>query len=156
LADQVVIQGVRPYDGSYELDLDGQPLTTREWGYIKRHAGYLPLTLDENTFADPEFVAVLAVIAVRRAGTIEEREITGLLDRLFDAPFGATVTIETDGADLDEEGDADGPPAGSSDSRPSSNGADSTTASDSSENPPKPTGPRRSDTSGSAPAMSVT
>ena len=33
------LDGVKPYDGRYELDLDGQPLTRREWGWIKRNAG---------------------------------------------------------------------------------------------------------------------
>ena len=38
----IAITGCKPYDGHYELDFN-QELTTREWGWIKRHAGYLPL-----------------------------------------------------------------------------------------------------------------
>jgi hypothetical protein len=149
LADYITITGLRPYDGRYELDLDEQPLTTREWGWIKRHAGYLPLTLDENSFADPELITVLAVIAVRRAGTVELRDVPDLFDRLADAPFGSTITLET-GVD----GDADPPPESTA-SKPSINGASSQTGSESSDGPRSPTGPPASDISVSVPATSV-
>lgn len=149
----MILDGIKPYDGRYELDIDGQPLTTTEWGWIKRRAGYLPLTLTGEAFADPELIAVLAVIAVRRAGTIEAREVDALMDRIFDAPFGATVTLEP-GA-TDDEGDA-GPPPSSSDVRLSTNGASSPNGSESSDSPATPTGVPPSDTSPSAPQMSAT
>ena len=40
--------GVPPYDGRYDFDLEGRELTTREWGWIKRLSGYLPLTIEEG------------------------------------------------------------------------------------------------------------
>jgi hypothetical protein len=150
LPDYITITGLRPYDGRYELDLDGQPLTTREWGWIKRHAGYLPLTLDENSFADPELVSVLAAIAARRAGTVEARDIPDLVDRLADAPFGSTITLEAG----DTEGDADPPPESTA-SKPNTNGDSSPTGSDSSDAPRSRTGSPASDISASVPVTSA-
>ena len=40
--DYLTIEGVAPYDGRYEFDLRDRPFTVREWGWIKRHSGYLP------------------------------------------------------------------------------------------------------------------
>jgi hypothetical protein len=156
MADWITVTGLKPWDGRYQLDLDEQPLTTREWGWIKRHAGYLPLTLTGEAFADPELVAVLAVIAVRRAGTLTVAEVPALVERLADAPFGTTVTLETDDAQVRDadEGDAD-PPRPSSDVRPSTSGTSSPNGSATSAGPPKPTGAPASDTSVSAPSMSV-
>ena len=74
LMDYIVIEGVPPYDGRYEFDLEGRELTTREWGWIKRHSGYLPLTIEDG-FTDPELVTVFAAIALRRAGKVEAREV---------------------------------------------------------------------------------
>ena len=55
--DWIVIDGAPPYDGRYMFDLAGQELTTREWGWIKRLSGYLPLTLDEGfKGGDPELL----------------------------------------------------------------------------------------------------
>jgi hypothetical protein len=151
VADYVNITGVPPWDGRYELDLDGQPLTTTEWGWVKRRAGYLPLTLTGEAFADPELIAVLAAIAVRRAGTLEPREVEGFIDRLFDAPFGNTITLEAG----DTAGDADPPPESNA-AKLSSNGASSTNGSESSAILPPPTGVPASATSASAPPTSVT
>ena len=64
MADWITLTGVKPYDGRYLLDLDGQPLTMREWGWIKRHAGYLPLSLTGEAFTDPELITMLAIIAM--------------------------------------------------------------------------------------------
>jgi hypothetical protein len=139
LSDWLTITGVRPYDGRYELDLDGQPLTTREWGWVKKYAGYLPLTLTGEAFTDPELIAVLAIVAARRAGVIDTADVPGLIDRLADAPFGTTITLDTDDQEPELEGDA-GPPPGSSGVRPSSDGASSPTGSVSLDGPPTATG----------------
>jgi hypothetical protein len=153
LSDWLTISGVAPWDGRYELNLDDQPLTTREWGWIKKHAGYLPLTLTADGWADPELVAVLAAIAARRADTIDNTDVARLIERFADAPFGTTITIETD---KPAEVEADpGPPPRSSGPRPSSNGASSKTASEISADDPSPTGPPLSDTSPSVPTTSV-
>ena len=45
--DWLTIKGVPPWDGRYEFDLEDRELTTREWGWIKRWSGYLPLTVAE-------------------------------------------------------------------------------------------------------------
>ena len=76
--DYIVVEGVRPYDGRYEFDIAGQELTTREWGWIKRLSGYLPLTVEEG-FSDPELVTVFAAIALRRAGKITVQEVPATL-----------------------------------------------------------------------------
>ena len=104
------VTGAKPYDGRYPLDLDDQPLTTREWGWIKRNAGYVPLTLTGEAFSDPELIMVLSVIAMRRAGRITTEQFAEVWDRFDDAPFGSTLTIEPDPDELDDEDDA-GPPA---------------------------------------------
>ena len=113
--DTIVIEGVHPYDGRYPFDLVGQELTTREWGWIKRLSGYLPLTVD---YTDPEVLTVFACIALRRTGKVQAQDVPAVFDRLSDAPFGSAITLETEPV---EEGDADSPPPSSS----SSNGADS-------------------------------
>lgn len=149
----LVVSGVKPYDGAYELDLE-QELTTREWGWIKRLAGYLPLAVTDETFGDPELACVLTVIAMRRAGRIGAGEVPGVFDRLADAPFGSAITV-TEQQEQDA-GEGDGPPplAG-----PNGNGSTSGAASPrSSETPaasPTATGTPGSATSASAPPTSV-
>lgn len=110
MADWLNIKGVKPYDGRYLFDVDGAPFTTREWGYIKRLSGYMPLTVSEG-FAggDPELYAAFAVIALVRAGRVEPADVAGVFDRIADAPFGAAVQLENDGLD-DTAADAVDPP----------------------------------------------
>ena len=94
--DYILIEGIRPYDGRWEFDLEGRELTTREWGWIKRLSGYLPLTIEEG-LSDPELIVAFAVIALRRAGKVEPKRRSGqAFERLSDAPFGAAITMETD------------------------------------------------------------
>lgn len=152
LADRITLSGVKPYDGSYELDIVASPLTVREWGWIKKLAGYLPATVGDDTFTDPEFIAVLALIALRRNGSVDTRDVAAVYDRIADAPFGATIKFELA---VDDEGDADPPPR-SSNGNASSSGAASTTSSETSDGPPSPTGDPPLATSGSAPATSET
>jgi hypothetical protein len=113
--DQIVIEGIPPYDGVYPWDLDRQELTTREWGWIKRLTGYLPLDLsDPEKWGDPEVLVCFAAMALRRAGRVEAREVPQVFERLADAPFdGAKIQLETEEAEEDDVG----PPA------PSSNGS---------------------------------
>jgi hypothetical protein len=155
LADWITITGVKPYDGRYELDLRDRPLTTREWGWIKKHAGYLPLTLETDSFTDPEFVIVQAVIAVHRAGRVDAADVPNLVERFQDVDPFAAITYEA-GTDETEDGDAAGPPQPSSDMRRSTNGDSSITGSGSLDDPLKPTGHPASDISVSDPAMSAT
>lgn len=139
----IIIKGVQPYDGRYDLDRSFE-FTTREWGWVKRLSGYLPATLftddeDESVFSDPELTSVLAVIMMRRAGRIETREVPAVFDKLIDAPFGASIVIEVSEAERAaelEEGDADGPPPRSSNENEPSSGDNGRTSSETS--PPTP------------------
>jgi hypothetical protein len=107
--DAIVISGVPPWDGEYDFDLNGAELTTREWGWIKRLTGYLPMTVGDGfDGGDPELFSCFAVIALHRVGRIQPTEAQMVFDRIADAPFGSTVTLKI--GDQDEaEGDA-GPP----------------------------------------------
>jgi hypothetical protein len=150
--DWLTIEGVRPYDGRYEFDLVERELTTREWGWIKRHSGYLPLTIAEGwEGSDPELFAAFALIALHRAGKIDGRDAAEVYERIADAPFSSTVALEF-GA---EDGDVDPPAQRTSASEPSSGGG-SPTSSVSSEMPPSGSGTTGSATSESASTRSAT
>jgi hypothetical protein len=149
--DWIVITGVRPYDGRYEFDLADQEPTTREWGWIKRLSGYLPVGIGDGLEgADPELFCVFAAIALKRAGKITQQEVEAVFNRLADAPFPAAVRLESDELE-DAEGDA-GPPPSSSNGSSSTSGDSSTTSSESSDSDPSPTGTPASATSVSVPA----
>jgi hypothetical protein len=147
--DYIVLSGVQPWDGRYELDL-GEEFTTREWGWIKRHAGYLPLTLTDEAMSDPELACVLAVIVLHRAGKVERQRVPDVFERLVDAPFGATVTIEV-GEEEETEDDA-GPPPSSSSSNLNGSGDSSRTSLETLPATPGSSGTPGSDISVSRPA----
>lgn len=153
MSDWFTITGIKPWDGRYELDPVDAPLTAREWGWIKRLAGYLPVTLTGEAYTDPELITVLAVVAMRRAGTIQTEQVAEVWERFSDAPFGAAITHDSDPV-TDGEGDA-GPPDRKHSGRLSSNGDSSPTGSESSDAPPTATGNPPSGTSVSVPATSV-
>lgn len=131
--DWVTLTGVKPWDGRYRLDLGGQQLTVREWGWLADLTGYLPLTIDEGfEGGDPKLYAALAVIAVRRAGRLNGGDdVADMFDRLLDAPWPATIRLESDDDVEDGEQPAD-PPAGSSNGSGAISGPASTTSSASS------------------------
>ena len=111
----IVIEGVKPYDGRYELDLEGREFNTREWGWIKRLSGYLPLTAEAGfTGADPELFTALAVICLHRAGKIGTPEVPAVFERIADAPFGSSLKLDTDEAEEGEEGAEPAPPLANS------------------------------------------
>ena len=145
--DYIVVEGVRPYDGRYEFDLEGQALTTREWGWIKRLSGYLPLTVDEGA-RDPELIVVFAVIALRRAGKVEPRDVPAVFETLSDAPFGSTITMETDV--VEEEAEEKRPPPESSTSSGDTSGPSSQKSSET-----LALSPNRSGTPGSVTSLSA-
>src|SRR5262245_6093984 len=153
MADVVKVDGVHPYDGRYELDLEETPFTTREWGWVKRYAGYLPVSLNEDTFADPEMIAIVAIIAIHRNGKIETGEVGQLWERFQDAPFGSTITFEFG---EQEEGADSGLPRSSSNGNESISGGSSKSISGSPGGRLSPTGSPDSAISGSAPATSAT
>ena len=128
MADFVVVEGLKPWDGRYPLGVADDPLTTREWGWIKRLTGYLPA---DFTADDPEVICVLAVIAMHRAGRVTTAEVPATFERIVDAPFGPTIRLEV----TDEAGDADNPPhpAGVTGSNTSSSGNGSPTSSETSD-----------------------
>jgi len=151
--DEIVIEGVHPYDGRWPLDLERRELTTREWGWIKRLAGYLPLDLvDESKYGDPELITVLATIALKRAAQIEADQVPKVFERLSDAPFGAAITLE---AEQPQEDDA-GPPARSSNGSSAGSGPASPTSSDTSAPTPSSSGTPASGSSPSGPSTLVT
>ena len=86
--DHLVIEGVPPYDGRYEFDLRDQPFTVREWGWIKSHSGYLPLTLVRRAAhgSDAELMAVFAIIALVRAGKVDRDEVPQVWERFARRP----------------------------------------------------------------------
>ena len=128
--DTLVVKGVQPWDGRYDLDWSRE-FTTREWGWIKRLSGYLPLTLEGASYSDPELICALAVIVIYRAGKIEGGQVPELFERFQDTPFGSTITIETSPEHVEDEDDA-GPPPSSSNGKPSIFGDSSTTSSETS------------------------
>lgn len=149
---QMVIKGCRPYDGEYELDF-GQELTTREWGWMKRLAGYLPLTVDDDAYGDPEFLCALAAIVMRRAGKIEAKDVPAAYERFADLPFGEAITVKGDAEEVVEE---DRPTPQKSSSTSDISGRDSMSNSAKSESRPRPIGDRLSATSASDRATSAT
>ena len=149
--DYIVLEGVKPYDGRYEFDLD-LDFTTREWGWIKRLSGYMPLTIGPGLDGrDPELFAVFAAIAMVRAGKIEKQEVPEVFERLSDAPFGTTVQFE--GEPVEEEDEASPPPT-SSNGSPVSSGLVSPTSSGISGSSPSAPGSPPSATSESSPTTS--
>jgi hypothetical protein len=152
--DYLIIEGVRPYDGRYEFDLEGQEFTTREWGWIRRHANYLPVTASDGFVSgDAELMCTIAVILLRRAGKITTEDVPEAFERLADAPFTATLKWETTQADEALEGDTADPTASLNGST-SSSGSVSPTSSESSGGDPKGSGIPASAISGSSPVTS--
>lgn len=111
MADRIIIQGVKPYDGEYPLEMQEEPLTTLEWRWVKKISGYLPLTIGDGfAGADPDLVCALAVIALRRKGKIQKEQALLVADRLADAPFdGAAIQLVFDEEEETSE-DADARP----------------------------------------------
>jgi hypothetical protein len=156
MADKIVISGVHPWDGEYEFDIGGHPLTTKEWGWIKRLAGYLPDTVDEG-LTDPETITAFAAIALRRAGRIDDREVAETFDHLADQPFGQgkiVLKLDREARKAEEEEDAD-PPEPSSSSNDDTTGLESKPSSEISLVHPKPSGISDSASSESGQARSA-
>lgn len=105
MPDAMVVN-VPPYEGEYEFDLAGQPLTTLEWRWVKKISGYLPMTVSDG-FAggDPDLFLAWAAIAMVRAGKVTKDEVLAVADVLADAPFDGVAigfrgeAVEVDGAD---------------------------------------------------------
>jgi hypothetical protein len=152
--DEIRIQGVRPYDGSYPLDWDSG-ITTREWRWLKQHAGYKPATLRQGMEdADPDLLVVFAVIALHRAGRLDPADVPGFVSRLDDIDPVAAVSYHA--GDEQEEADGSPPPPSSSSASTSISGAGSPTSSANQGNGQSRTGIPASAISPSVPPTSLT
>jgi hypothetical protein len=144
--DYIVISAP-PYDGRWEFDLEGLELTTREWGWIKRLSGYLPLTIEEG-LSDPELICVWACVALTRAHKVERKDVPSVFEQLSDLPL-STIKMETD---VEEKAEDDaGPPPSSSSGSGGSSGAASGPSSETLVIPPNRSGTPDSVTSESGP-----
>lgn len=152
--DYLTVEGVPPYDGRYEFDLRGSSFSLREWGWIKRHAGYLPLTLEEGLAgSDAELMAVFAIIAMVRAGKVDRDQVPQVWERFGDAPGVLTVRLEFQKT---EEEDADPSLPPSSSENGGSSGHVSATSSETSVPGPSRSGTPASAASPSVPTTSAT
>ena len=89
---KIVVEGVPPYDGEYEIDL---AFTNREFHTIKQISGLRAGELEEAVQkGDLDLVVALAVNALRRAGH------TVNIDALWDAEAGK-ITLAEDAAEAD-------------------------------------------------------
>ena len=79
---------------------------------------------------DAEFMCVMGLIALHRAGRIEPRDVPRVFDKLIDAPFGSAITIEVEDDEEADEADDAGPPVRSSNESESTSGSDSTASSE--------------------------
>lgn len=152
--DHLVIENLRPYNGRYEMDLGS--FTTREYGWIRRLAGYAPRDVAEALFqtVDPELWSVVAVIVLRRSGKIEVAAVERIYERLLDESFTDVIRVEW-GVDVEREGEDAADPTGSSIENSISSGPDSKTKSErSTTDAPSDSGMPASVISGSVPRAS--
>jgi hypothetical protein len=146
------IQGIRPWDGEYELDTD-RAFTTLEWRWIKRISSYMPLTVGDGfEGGDPDLFVALAVIAMNRDGKLNRDRVLEVAETLAEAPFdGATITFDVGEADddipLDGTSEPDEPSQSDSLESRSISGPSSANGSETSDKIPAPTSVSRSLTS---------
>lgn len=97
---------VKPWAGEYELDED-LPFNAREWEWIKKGSGYMPVTLPDGfRNRDPSLFVVLAVVAMCRSGRVDREDGYRTIEELKETPFDfQSITMVGDAED-----DAD-PPA---------------------------------------------
>lgn len=135
----ITIRNSAPWDGVYEFgELDA--FTVREWGWLKRFAQVYPATLvDALRRADAELVAVIAVIALHRAGRVNPDQAQDVWERLGDGPFASSFDLDFGDTETGGEDDA-GPPAANSTGSSDSSGAGSTASSATPPNPPNGSG----------------
>lgn len=93
------VAGIRRYDGEYEFDPD-RPFNALEWRWVKKFAGYFPLTIQDGIrVGDPDVYLVLAIIAMHRSGKLDPRDADDIFEEMSYKPFEETVII----ADSDDE-----------------------------------------------------
>jgi hypothetical protein len=97
---KVRISGTR-WDGEYDLDTD-QAWTTREWGWIKKLSGYMPLTVGEGLAGDdPELFVAVGVIALVRDHKIGRDEALPVAEEIMDLR-GVSIVLMADPVEEDE------------------------------------------------------
>ena len=111
--DRVIVTGIPPFDGEFELDLSTRVFSTLEWRWIKKISGYLPLTIQEGLEGgDPDIFVVMACIALYRSGRITKEQVYNVSDVLAEPPFdGAAIQIIV--GERDEEAGDERPPVSS-------------------------------------------
>lgn len=95
---KIIIEGLRPHDGEYELDISR--FTMRELHTIKRIAGIRAGEIaDALKATDTDVVVALAVVALNRAGKDPDE------DRLWDSQTGMIKLVfeESDESPPEEE-----------------------------------------------------
>lgn len=99
---KIIVSGIRPYDGSYDLDPE-RAFSTREWRWIKQISGYMPLTVaDGFKGGDPDLFVALAVIAMNREGRVDRDQALEVAETLAEVPFdGASITFDVGEVDDD-------------------------------------------------------
>lgn len=150
----MVIKEPKLWAGRWPLDLENEPLIRREWGWVKKFSGYMPLTVREGVEGgDAELFAVYAIIALVRAGTIQREDVPMAFDRFMDLPFD-TALMDSD----DETGDGDAavPPTVSSNESGDISGPDGSRSSAISESLPNGDGTPASESSESGLLRSAT
>lgn len=96
----IEITGFRPYDGRYDLI----PFNRYEQGQIRRLTGWMPLQYEEALAGgDAEFIAALAVLAMKRQGAIEKEEVAATFERILDMDDAEIRLISEPEKDEDAE-----------------------------------------------------
>jgi hypothetical protein len=148
------IEGLKPFDGRYEFNLDAGEFTTREWSWIKKHAGYMPLTIEQGAQGgDVDLIVTFTAIALYRADRLDQAEVASFIERVQDVDIAAHIAFDVE--DDAKEADASPPPP-KSDESSSTSGDASPASSEISTNGQKHSGIPSSATSPSDPAMWVT
>jgi hypothetical protein len=101
----IVVSGIPSYDGRYELFTTDE-FNRREWGWMKRLADYLPYDFmgqEDRLLGDPEFLSVILIVALHRAGQIEAGAAAEVFERLGDFDLFECLRIESDEATEEEE-----------------------------------------------------
>lgn len=134
---RLTIEGVLPYDGSYELDFT--TLNHREWHQIHELAGILPPQLAYAIDArHMGLLVALAVVVLQRDGfPVDDRP-------LWESQSGKIILeLAPEPVPLDETNDSSEPERDESPSaKPESSGTDSSDAGDPSANDQEPIGDR--------------
>lgn len=104
------LNGTGRFDGEYDLGDNDRVFNGREWHWIKKISGYMPLTISEG-FAgrDPDLFVALAVIAMCRAGKIRRESALDVAEQLLEVPYEGSNTIDLIGDDVED--DDENPPA---------------------------------------------